>query len=150
MFCDSVTVFPNLNPNDSIIITLSFFPLPGPNGFKTAGNGNTIVVWPIIISGAGINGDSTRTIIWLNPSTGIEKIDQSDFIIYPNPFDESIAIKTLYHETPEEIRIYNSQGVLIRLISNEKDVQTSTLSSGVYFIHVKNGDKKHIQKLIKK
>lgn len=150
VFCDSTTIFPNLNPNDSVIITLSFFPLPGPNGFKTAGNGNTIVVWPIIVSGSGLNGDSARTIIWLDPSTGIEKIDPSDFNIYPNPFNESISIKTTHNEAPEEIRIYNLQGILIQLVSNEMNIQTSSLSSGIYFIHVKIGDKKYIQKLIKK
>ena len=47
----------------------SVTPTPGPNAFKSGGNGNTIVVWPMIATGVGIDGDSVRPVIWVNDVT---------------------------------------------------------------------------------
>lgn len=150
VLCDSTSVIQVLNPNDSINITLGFFPLPGPNGFKTAGNGNTIVVWPIIVTGTGIEGDSVRPVIWLNPSTGINSLNEVEMMIYPNPVDNDLFFTNNQKDPITEINIYNSLGLLMLSFKHESTINLSTLTSGVYYVNIIKGEKKLTKKIIKK
>lgn len=75
---DSTTVFATLQANglDSVSVVMSFTPSAGPTAFKSGGNGNTIVVWPIIISGSGVNGDSVKPVIWVNNANSVFEFEK--------------------------------------------------------------------------
>lgn len=152
VICDSTAITQTLNPNDSAIITLNILPQPGPNSFKVAGNGNTIVVWPIILSGSGINGDSIKPVIWINPTTHILEKNYYDGLIYPNPTGNEVFIDKLNLSDTFTVKVLDCLG---NLMLDEKNM-TSTrlnielLNSGIYFIYITQNGKNYIQKIIKK
>lgn len=67
---------------------------------------------------------------------------QDDFEIFPNPSSESFTVELFYqYYENEQIQIYNSMGALVKtiIIKNSTTViDISELSSGLYFIHLKN------------
>ena len=78
---------------------------------------------------------------------GKNDIKDLNFSIYPNPAINSINISTT--ETIETIHIYSIQGILVKETTNNKTIDVSNLSSGIYFIEVTSGKRKSVQKMIK-
>ena len=76
----------------------------------------------------------------MNNSTGIEVISNSktEMILYPNPAQKEITLKI--NTSFNHIEIFDSRGHLI-LVSKQKTIDVSRLSSGIYFAKVvaKNG-----------
>jgi len=72
--------------------------------------------------------------------------------LFPNPFNTSISIVSK-DILLEEVQIYSIQGKLIKLVtsSNSKlEINTSDLSSGLYFVKVKLSDNTYsMQKMVK-
>lgn len=65
----------------------------------------------------------------------------NSFDIYPNPATQTLNISfTDNQNTKQPIQIYNSLGVLIKEVDilQTKQINISDLSSGIYFIHLKN------------
>ena len=80
---------------------------------------------------------------------------ENSFLIYPNPVNESLSIdlKSLTSDTVE-IAIFTEAGLLIHsetyLVKSSKiEINTSTLSSGIYFLRVMNDNVNKSFKLIK-
>jgi hypothetical protein len=67
---------------------------------------------------------------------------QNDFEIFPNPSSKSFTVKLFYqYYENEQIQIYNSMGALVKIIvikHSSTIIDVSELSSGLYFIHLKN------------
>ncbi len=78
---------------------------------------------------------------------GINDVSDLNFSIYPNPTINSINISTT--ESIEKINIYSIHGILVKETTNNKTIDVSNLSSGLYFIEITSGKRKSVQKLIK-
>lgn len=88
----------------------------------------------------------------------VEDFSFDEFAIYPNPTQGTFSLKlTPDNDAPITISIYDIRGRLIASDVYEKnnnnvfykDFDLNHIESGVYFILVKNGDKKATKKLIK-
>lgn len=136
VFCDSLNVFlPNLQPNDSSETVLTFTPSPGPNAFKSGGNGNTIVVWPFIEPGTTTSiGDSVRPIIYISDANSIFEFEKTLFHIYPNPVLKDLTIKTSNVATYHRIVIYDVFARKVKELTFKESVDVSELHSGSYWM----------------
>lgn len=142
-----------LSPNDSISTVLSFTPSQDSAAFKTGGNGNTIVVWPLIISGTALDGDSVRATVWVNTPASYKILDKINIKFYPNPITNALIIENPNNELLS-YQIINSFGQTVSqgIINSHKTIiNTSELPNGIYnvIINSDKGSKKSAIKLIK-
>jgi len=148
---DSATVFATLQPNglDSASVVMSFTPSAGPTAFKSGGNGNTIVVWPLIISGGGIEGDSVRPIIWINAVNGMFEFEKNLFKLYPNPVMHDLTIKSQSGTTYKNIIIYDVFARKVKELSFKETINVSELNAGSYWMIINSEDKSYRINFIK-
>ncbi|MDP4268195.1 MAG: T9SS type A sorting domain-containing protein, partial [Bacteroidota bacterium] len=97
--------------------------------------------------------------IIVNP-VGINQITQSESIdikAYPNPVTDKLYITGNFNGTTYvNISVRDINGKLVQNIINEttngqltKELNVSKLGTGIYFIHVQEGDRYWVQKIIK-
>ncbi len=149
VLCDSMNVTLNLLPNDSIASVLTFTPGPGPNAFKSGGNGNTIVVWPLIKSGSGINGDSVRPVIWINDVNSVFEFEKSQFKLYPNPVLHELTIKAINNSNYKKIMIYDVFARKVKEINYKDIIDVSDLTAGSYWMIISSEEKSYRVNFIK-
>ncbi len=71
----------------------------------------------------------------------------SDFSIYPNPATEAFIFKS---EKTMYLRIFDQSGRLVEDLGNQQSIRFgSTLSAGIYFIHITNGEGQKWVKIIR-
>jgi hypothetical protein len=149
ILCDSstfTTTFP-FQPGDTLSTTLSFIPTPGTNAFKTAGNGNTIVVWPIV---SGLPpGDSARAVIWVNGPNSVYEFETSMFKIYPNPVVNTMYIKSLKQDEYKKISVYDVFARKIKELPFSENIDFSNLQSGSYWLIISSETKSYRISFIK-
>jgi hypothetical protein len=131
----------NFMPSDTTNAALSFTPTPGINAFKSGGNGNTIVVWPIVSN--GLVGDSVRPVIWVHNSTGIREYETDKFKIYPNPVSQYMHINALQKANAKHLIVYDIFGRKVKELKYEDRVDLSDLSKGNYWLIIYADDKSH-------
>ena len=68
--------------------------------------------------------------------------------IYPNPADRELNID-IHNVEDFQIEIYNSIGELLISVENQKNIDISGLSKGLYFIKIGQGQKSSLQRFIK-
>ena len=84
----------------------------------------------------------------------VDAFDSNSFGLFPNPAKDEVII-TLNNFQVENVKItiYDVQGKRVSVSQNVKEstiqLNTSHLSSGLYFVELQNGSNKSIQKLIK-
>jgi Secretion system C-terminal sorting domain len=128
--------------NDSALVLLNFIPTPttGTNtvGFKVAGNGNTIVVWPM----ANVQiSDSLRTYLYLSGTVGLNELQKSILAIYPNPTSSNITILQAPNNVPKQIEIYDMFGRKVKDLDFAKTIDVSELARGCYMLQIIADDK---------
>lgn len=151
VICDTVNVFfsaPVL-PNDSVSVILTFSPNAGSTAFKSGGNGNTIVVWPLIISGTAIPGDSVRPVVWVNSVSGVFEFEKNQFKLYPNPVLHELTIKSSSSDDYKKIIIYDVFARKVKEISFKETINVSDLTSGSYWMIISSEDKSYRVNFIK-
>lgn len=84
----------------------------------------------------------------------INNANLDDFSMYPNPAKGDVTIKlNLLHTNNLKFRVFDVNGKTISVSNSvsldEINLNTSQLSSGLYFIEIKSGSNKLVQKLIK-
>ena len=146
---DSVTIGLTLNPNDSIAVSSSFVPSPGLYAFKSGGNGNTIVVWPYIFLGGGIQGDSVRSIIWVSGFNGISELETNSFKLYPNPVIHDLTIKAQSNSHYKNIIIYDLFARKVKELTFKETIDVSELNAGSYWMIINSDDKSYRVNFIK-
>lgn len=146
---DSITIGTTLQPGDSVPVVISFTPNPGPLGFKSGGNGNTIVVWPIIVAGSGIEGDSVRPIIWVNDLSSVFEFEKNEFKLYPNPVVHDLTIKSQSGYNYKKITIFDVFARKIKEINYKEIIDVSDLTAGSYWMIISSGDKSYRINFIK-
>lgn len=86
-------------------------------------------------------------------STSIGSLDTSTFqhTIYPNPFSNRLNIEMKEGEYANA-KLYNSMGQLVKQVSltNKNQIDTSFLSSGIYFLEVEQNGQTSNYKVIKR
>ena len=144
ILCDSIYVLVNIAPNDSTPAILTFTPSPGGNAFKTGGNGNTIVVWPIAAFGASVlYGDSLRPVIWINIANGVFEFESNQFKLYPNPVVQELTIKSQNANNYKKMVIYDVFARKVKELSFKESIDVSELSSGSYWIIINSESKSY-------
>ncbi|MDR1113268.1 MAG: T9SS type A sorting domain-containing protein, partial [Bacteroidales bacterium] len=78
----------------------------------------------------------------------INDIEYVNFTIYPNPITETLIIQT--DVAVERVEIYNALGQLVQSESNNKRVNVSQLSTGLYTVKVTTDAGVKVQKIVKK
>lgn len=75
----------------------------------------------------------------------------SNISIYPNPVANTINFRSNEGNAiiPDEYRIYNAQGHLLRYGYNSPNVQVGKLSTGIYFIHIQYAGEQRVIKFVK-
>ena len=103
-----------------------------------------------------VNGDFTNGINTANLygkgtgiPTGIKKVVEQNIEIYPNPFSQTIRINS--ENIINQIVFINIDGKeCLKVDSPLKEINTSKLPSGLYFLKIEVNDEIIIKKLIKK
>lgn len=146
---DSVSFSGVLQPNDSTPVVLSFIPSSGSTGFKSGGNGNTIVVWPMIVSGIGELGDSARPTIWVNGTTSIYEFESTTFKLSPNPVISELTIKSKDNSNYQNISIYDVFARKVKELQFKEMIDVSELNSGLYWMIIESEKKSYRVTFIK-
>lgn len=143
VLCDSTNILLSLLPNDSSSRIITFVPSSGPNAYKSAGNGNTIVVWPYITMGGGVQGDSVRPILWINDVNSIFEFEKNQFKLYPNPVAQNLTIVPIEKTIYKNIIIYDVFARKIKEIKFQEVVDVSELRSGSYWVIINSESKSY-------
>lgn len=148
VFCDStsLTTLMPFQPGDSLQASLTFSPTAGPNAFKVAGNGNTIVVWPISNS---LIGDSLRTILWISDANGIKEFESDQFKLFPNPVFDTLTIKPFINAEYKKIIIYDVFARKVKEMQYSENIDLSELKSGTYWMIINSLNKSYRVPFIK-
>lgn len=67
---------------------------------------------------------------------GASDVNQSKFLLYPNPTTDVVYIKSNVAETIKYIRLYNALGQLIYSLRGEIEIDLSGFERGIYFLKV--------------
>ena len=106
-----------------------------------------------IIDSNGCTNTDSISILFTN-CTGLGEILDQDLKIFPNPVSNQLHIEFIKEEQSATIRVFDIQGhtVLRKAFQNTKSISlnTSNLSSGVYYLEVSNSDFHIIRKFIKR
>ncbi len=80
-------------------------------------------------------------------AVGLTNMDARDFEIYPNPASDNLFIDV---DGIYDVKLYTENGKILKelKIENKGVIDIKEVASGVYFIELKNGDKKAVQKVI--
>ncbi len=132
----------NLNVNDSIAATFNFIPAANyttsSTGFKVAGNGNTIVVWPI---SSVLTIDSLDALLYINGTVGLNELQKSILAIYPNPTSSNITILQAPNNVSKQIEIYDMFGRKVKDLGFAQTIDVSELAKGCYMLQIIADDK---------
>jgi len=77
--------------------------------------------------------------------SSLENISNKKVSIAPNPASTKISV--IAEEVVEKVEILNMVGEVVK-VSNRKDIDTSTLSNGVYFVRTTINDETTVHKLV--
>ena len=83
----------------------------------------------------------------LSSSLNTKNNSVTNIQIYPNPVSDTLVIDSI--EDIISLELYSQFGMLVYVIKNSKKVDTSNLSSGVYFVKINLGTKCITKRLIK-
>jgi len=132
------TVWVNVNDANSASITVNAIDSYTINGQTYTASGTYTQV---LTNAAGC--DSLLTINLTLDFTGIENLDNQEFLVFPNPANEVVHIQISPSLIGEELKILKTDGSLIEIeVMNEviKTIGIQNLPGGLYFIQI--GDNK--------
>ncbi|WP_346881347.1 M43 family zinc metalloprotease [uncultured Algibacter sp.] len=119
-------------------------------------NVNQVFIDQVIITGLkngarsidNVRIDNLRAVRTLD--TDDEGLREEDFIIYPNPIKGDILHVKISNELETTYRIFNMVGQTVISGKIAKEVNVSSLDSGMYFIEINDGEETSTKKFIKK
>jgi len=87
-------------------------------------------------------------------AVGVNDIQTSEFILYPNPVISNINIRSDFlKESGTQLSIYNITGMKVlgpvMISGNPASADLSTLSDGVYFVRLGDEKNSNVQRIIK-
>lgn len=84
------------------------------------------------------------------PPLAVDKINDFEFSIYPNPAHSEILI-SLSKVTNANLRIYNANGMLVKtdeVVGDQKGIDLKGLAPGLYFVEIIAGDQSYVKKVV--
>jgi ligand-binding sensor domain-containing protein len=85
--------------------------------------------------------------------TGVEELDNNHFSIFPNPTNNQLNITTtLQGNNDIQYQIINTLGAIVvanKTANKEFSIDVSSMSSGIYFIHLQSGNAKTVKRFVK-
>lgn len=135
-----------LAPGDSLAVADSASTSPA-QGFKSGGNGNTIVVWPISTSAQTI--DSLRTVVYVSPFAGIEELGIQPLDVYPNPAGSRLYIKAPENVALKTIAVHDIYMRKVMECDYTGLVDLSPLRAGTYWIRAVANNRAYAVLIIK-
>ncbi len=114
----------------------------------------------VIVTNSSVCSDTDCVFVTLDALSTGNISGESNFIIYPNPADESTVIswqRAVNSQLPvngsniTELKIFDATGKIVltkRCTTSDCLLPTGNLLSGVYFVEIQSGDKKIRRKLI--
>jgi len=103
-------------------------------------------------------GSGNHFPLWVNiqrgpyPPLAVDKINDSEFSIYPNPTNSEILI-SFSKVTNANLRIYNANGMFVKtdeVVGDQKRIDLRGLATGLYFVEIKDGDGSFVKKVVVK
>lgn len=122
--------------------------------YSTSTSDMPIFIHGQIFADLGQAGTIDLKTVWskdmLNGFAGVEEelSIQPELVVYPNPATTSLTIES---NNATELRIYNAIGkevIFIATPASTEQVDLSNLSTGIYFVQVKNGQQLITKKLV--
>ena len=111
------------------------------------GSNNTYNVELIIYSMDSCFSDTITQIVDIS-ATGIIDINKNNqFILYPNPANDFIELKTNFNYT--SITIVDITGKAIKQVQSQTRIDVSSLSKGIYFIQLIGEENTIVKKFVK-
>jgi len=113
-----------------------------------------VVIWPSGTVDQVLNPNSNETHLIIEGSHPLNTFTfiTENISIYPNPTSRYLTIETRSN-ADTTFEIYNLNGQLVKqskiLSDNNKHVDLSKFSSGIYFIHINSNNEKYVHKIIK-
>lgn len=91
--------------------------------------------------------------VYDNYVLGLDVVNTTEFSVFPNPVQNQL--KFLTHQDLSEmasVEIFNAlgQSIFQAKMPNDKQLDVSTLMTGIYFVKISNGNQSTIKKIIKK
>jgi hypothetical protein len=102
-----------------------------------------------LIAGTDFSNDMSLLVYQSPSSIGVDEMEESKLITYPNPIHSGSSI--LFNQPVTEIRLYNQAGELVRnsRFSPRTAFQLPDLNSGIYFLETfYKGNTRTITKLV--
>ncbi len=79
---------------------------------------------------------------------GVQDIAENNYLIYPNPTQDIIHIKSTISQS-FEISIYDTLGKCLIYATSKQSIDISLLPEGMYFIRITDGKKSQTHKIVK-
>ena len=121
------------------------------NGLLTASSNGTVIVTASANDASGVSGTKTITISY--QTVGINDLVFNNLSIFPNPTTGLINldfIETLYPIAIGSVRIMSLSGKVIKEFNADaKQLDISTLNTGIYFLEIANEERRSIIKIVK-
>jgi hypothetical protein len=98
------------------------------------------------------NGNGCITKSYFNYPTftaNIENQSIDEFIVFPNPTDDIITIKTIFDSSGYQLQSINGSVVKSGIGNHEFSINIIDLPSGVYFLNLDNGNRNYRTKILK-
>ncbi|CAN5560258.1 hypothetical protein BH11BAC1_BH11BAC1_18850 [soil metagenome] len=160
-FVGDLAILLNSENHDSIVDTLLYFPtitLSGNGAIDSLpfsytvdaaeldGGDNIVVVWPASANGS-VNSDSLQFHVILR-NVGILENERNQVVqLYPTPVFDILRLRMSHPEKVEQVRVYDVLGNELKNFNGMVDrFSVESLSSGVYFVIVRNKDQSMVVK----
>lgn len=110
------------------------------NGYKTTGNGTTVVFWPIIGSATNTISicDSARTSVFIDLTSGIDVLDSQNDIYVQNPSYDVLSFEVLsFNYEPINVEFINTNGECVlkqQITTKNSTLNTNYLYNGIYHL----------------
>lgn len=107
----------------------------GTDGDLTISNNANVQIYAI--ADADFGGSATTVIKNINPSSGLETLDNTQVIVYPNPAKDQLTIAAGMKMNRIEFVTVAGQTMFTQIVNNNTaNLQLTGVSSGMYFVKI--------------
>lgn len=143
-------ISPPYNNSHSLITSAPINQTPTQTNYHNA----TCVDWVTTITQSG---DTLYKPVWeyllgyVNPALSVENVLNDNFKlnIYPNPANTMLSISSELLTKPFLVRIYNTNGSMIIQKENQKTIDITNLTRGLYILNIETAEGVAVQKFIR-
>jgi hypothetical protein len=124
---------------------------------KICHNGHEICVASEVVQDHLDHGDylgscTTASVALVREGSILEEAASYSVVVYPNPVSELLNIRVSKLESGATVLLFNANGAIVlnqRLTNATQAISLKGLTTGLYFVQVRNGNQQITQKVIK-